>query len=69
MKILLILVLLLAGCSTGDSAMTEPSKFRTVCLDGVTYYVFRESNGSIGYGYMSVKLNRDSKVVLCGDKS
>lgn len=69
MKILLILVLLLAGCSTGDHSMTEPNKFRTVCLDGVTYYVFSEFSGYKGYGYMSVKLNRDSKVVLCGDRS
>ena len=60
-----LLLFALCGCSTGDKPMTEKKEFQTVCLDGVTYYLFRESAGYSGYGYMSVKLDKDSKIIPC----
>ena len=68
-KILAIFVIsiVLAGCSTGDKASTSKEDMKTVCLDGVTYYLFRESNYSEGYGFMSVKLDRESKIVPCSE--
>lgn len=62
---LLTAVLAVSGCSTGDNAATTKENMRTVCLDGVTYYLFKERAGYAGWGYMSVKLDRNSKVVLC----
>ena len=68
-KILAIFVLAIAlvGCSTGDKASTSKEDMKTVCLDGVTYYLFRESNYSEGAGFMSVKFDRKSKVVPCSE--
>lgn len=68
-KILVIFVLsiVLVGCSSGDKARTSKEDMKTVCLDGVTYYLFRESNYSEGYGFMSVKFDRKSKVVPCSE--
>ncbi len=66
-NLILLLIVLVAssGCLSGLDSMTKKEQFKTVCLDGVTYYLFRESSGYSGYGYMSVKLDRDSKVVAC----
>ena len=60
-----LLLFALCGCSTGDRAATEKKDMQTVCLDGVTYYLFKEGAGNRGYGYMSVKLDTDSKIVPC----
>ena len=66
-RILAVLVLssLLVSCSTGKEAMTSKENMKTVCLDGVTYYLFRETRYSKGFGYMSVKLDGESKIVPC----
>ena len=40
-------------------------EMKTVCLDGVTYYLDSEIGYSRGFGYMSVKLDRESKIVPC----
>jgi len=56
----------LSGCSTGDRPMTDAEDIKTRCLDGVTYYLYRETAGYSGYGYMSVKFNRDGSVNTCG---
>lgn len=61
----LIAMLTAAGCGNGNPAFTPKDEMRTVCLDGVTYYLFREQAGYSGWGYMSVKLDRNSKVVPC----
>ena len=63
-RILTILVLATAliSCSTGNEAMTSKE---TICLDGVTYYQFSEVRLSKGFGYMSVKLDRESKIIPC----
>ena len=60
-----LLLFALCGCSTGDKTETKKRDMQTVCLDGVTYYLFSEASGHRGYGYMSVKLDKDSKVVPC----
>lgn len=39
--------------------------YRTICIDGVTYVAFKEMAGNQGYGFLSVKLNRDSKIIEC----
>ena len=66
-RILAVLVLssFLVSCSTGNEAMTSKENMKTVCLDGVTYYQFSEIKLSKGFGYMSVKLDRESKIVPC----
>ena len=63
-KILTILVLAtaLVSCSTGREAMTSKENMKTVCLDGVTYYLFNKHRR---FGYMSVKLDRESKIIPC----
>ena len=60
-----VLSILLVGCSTGQEANTSTKEMKTVCLDGVTYYLFSEIGYSRGFGYMSVKLDRESKIVPC----
>ena len=68
-KILAVLILsmILIGCSSGQEANTSTKDMKTICLDGVTYYLFRESNYSEGYGFMSVKLDRESNIVPCSE--
>jgi hypothetical protein len=61
-----LLVAFASGCSSGDSTSTEPAEVKTRCLDGVTYYMFREFGfGYYGYGYMAPKYNRDGTLDLC----
>lgn len=60
-----VLLFALSGCSTGNKAATKKKNMKTVCLDGVTYYLFSERAGYSGYGFMSVKLDKDSKIVPC----
>lgn len=60
-----ILLFALSGCSTGNRAATKKKDMKTVCLDGVTYYLFKETTGYSGFGFMSVKLDKDSKIVPC----
>ena len=69
-RILTILVLAtaLVSCSTGKEAMTSKENMKTICLDGVTYYQFSEARLSKGFGYMSVKLDRESKIVPCSNE-
>ena len=66
-RILAVLVLAttLVSCSTGKEAMTSKENMKTVCLDGVTYYQFSEVRFSKGFGFMSVKLDRESKIIPC----
>ena len=66
-RLLIVGVLLfsLSGCSTGDRAATKKKDMKTVCLDGVTYYLFSERTHSAGYSYMSIKLDKESKIVPC----
>lgn len=68
---LLVLAFVFAGCDTsqtGVDTMTDTQKMRIVCLDGVEYYLYREGAGYAGYGYMSVKFNRDGTIATCYDK-
>ena len=66
-RILAVLVLssLLVGCSSEIETKTTGKEMKTVCLDGVTYYLFSEIGYSRGLGYMSVKLDRESKIIPC----
>lgn len=67
MKFLIVLlaIVFLTACSSGESPLTKTADMRVVCLDGVEYYLFREVSGYSGWGYMSVKFNRDSTVSTC----
>jgi len=67
MKRLMIVlsVLFIIACSSGQSVGTSHDKLKIVCLDGVEYYLFREAVGYSGFGYMSVKFNPDSTVSTC----
>ena len=66
-RILVVLVLssLLVSCSIELVQKTTGKEMKTVCLDGVTYYQFSEVRFSKGFGYMSVKLDRESKIIPC----
>ena len=63
--IALLVTTFLCACSKGNPPSTNKSDFKEQCIDGVTYIMFKENEPSKGYGYMSVKLNRDSKIVEC----
>lgn len=66
MKTLIIImtVLLVTGCD-GVTRLYHHG-IEEKCIDGVTYIYDSSSIGNQAFGYMSVKFNRDSKVVLCG---
>lgn len=51
------------GVSESDNFTSED--FHEVCLDGVIYLMRQAGNKA----YMSVKFNKDSKVVTCKDKN
>ncbi len=66
-KILAILVLAtaLVICNTENEAMSSKENMKTVCLDGVTYYKFSEFIVHKRFSYMSIKLDKESKIVPC----
>jgi hypothetical protein len=61
--LLIAITLSLSACSDGVEIKTK--SFRPVCIDGVTYVAFKEMAGNQGYGFLSVKLNRESKIIEC----
>jgi uncharacterized lipoprotein len=63
--IAIALLMVLAACTSGNSSRTDARDFRTQCLDGVEYYVTTETSGYSGYGFMTVKYNRDGTVETC----
>lgn len=70
MKLLsvLILALTLAGCygdETKSAGIPITNQYQTVCIDGVSYILFRKSAYQLGFGFMTVKFNPDSTVVTC----
>ena len=67
-KLLILLALTMAttACSM-DSTPVASKTAKHICIDEVTYIAFREYNGYRGFGYMSVKLDKDSKVIPCDD--
>lgn len=68
-KLLILLTLVLATTACKDMKDSTPPPTNTVmvmCIDGVSYVVFKEGRGYRGFGYMSVKLDKDSKVIPCG---
>lgn len=64
--ILVILALALAGCGTPDPGR-DNNGYNTICVDGVKYLYFKGMSGNHGYGYMSVKFNKESKVETCNE--
>jgi len=61
--ILIVLALFLVGCDKEPGA--SGSVQRVTCIDGVKYVYFKSGGGNRGYGYLSVKFNREGKVELC----
>ena len=65
--------LLLTGCEAhepkGDndviSSSNYPSHTHIKCIDGVAYIVIERQIGTRGFGFMSVKFNRDGTIALC----
>ena len=71
MKYLLILSVcvvlsICAGCN-GYSSSTKKEDRKVVCIEGVEYFLWRESFGHAGFGYMSVKFKKDGNVSTCGN--
>jgi len=62
--ILLTLVLTTSACSVDSTPVTSKDA-KDICIDGVTYITFWATSGDQGFGFMSVKLGKDSKVILC----
>ena len=63
--LVVLLFSLVVACSRGKLPMTNTSDFRVVCLEGVNYYLFVESQGYVGHGFMSPKFNKDGSLSLC----
>ena len=61
----ILLLTLLGGCSSGDQAATSTEDIQTRCLDGVVYYLFSETSGYKGFGYMAPKFRADGSLVAC----
>lgn len=64
LALLIAITLSLQACDDNVEIKTKGS-YSTVCIDGVTYVAFKEMAGNQGYGFLSVKLNRDSKIIEC----
>lgn len=64
LALLIAITLSLSACSDNMEIKTKGS-YSTVCIDGVTYVAFKEMAGNQGYGFLSVKLNRESKIIEC----
>ena len=61
--ILIIAALTMVGCTGQDPIDTTGN---TVCLRGVSYYMFKSSVGNQGFGYLAPVFNKDTKQVeLC----
>lgn len=63
--LLLSLVTSISACDMTGIAVTKSEQ--TICIDNVTYVKFSEGNVDRGLGYMSVKLDTNSKIILCGE--
>ena len=63
---LVILALSLTACGSPDPGGKEAT-YNTRCIDGVKYIYFKGYTGHQGYGYLSVKFNKDSKVETCNE--
>jgi len=64
-QFIIIILLLITGCSAGEESSTRTEEIKTRCIDGVVYYLSREAERYIGYGYMSPKYKQDGSVVIC----
>ena len=65
-KLLLLIAIPLSLSACSDSLeMKTKSSYRTICIDGVTYVAFKEMSSNRGFGFLSVKLNRESKIIAC----
>jgi len=62
---MLSVLLAVSGCSTGNPSSTSSNEMKTRCIDGVTYFLFKETSGYSGHGYMSPKFKRDGSLSLC----
>jgi hypothetical protein len=63
-KVTIVAALLLFGC-TGGATLKIEGDMEERCLDGVIYYFSTKTAMYSGYGYMSVKFNRDGTVARC----
>ncbi len=62
------LSLFLFGCEGKTKETINTDKMKTICIEGVNYFYFKEhQTGSVykGYGFMSVKFNKDGTVSTC----
>ena len=64
LALLIAITMSLSACADDVKIKTHGS-YRTICIDGVTYIAFKEMAGNQGYGFLSVKLNRESKIIEC----
>lgn len=62
-----LLSLFLFGCEGKTKETINTDKMKTICIEGVSYFYFKEHHiaGYKGYGFMSVKFNKDGTVSTC----
>lgn len=66
LAVCLTVLLVVSGCTQeGRAPATEAREMRTTCLEGITYYLFKENAGYKGWGFMSAKFNRDGSINTC----
>jgi hypothetical protein len=63
--IVLIAAFMISACEQSTDPGNEGTKHSNICIDGITYVYFRGGGGYHGFGYMSVKLDKESKVIPC----
>ena len=65
--ILMLLALVACDGTKGELPETKERDVKTMCINGVEYYTFKEYEFSSykGYGFMAVKFNQDSTLSLC----
>lgn len=61
---LIVLLVFMVGCVQKKEDYTPEEEIRVKCVNGVEYYLFRESLHA-GYGYMAVKYTREGSVSFC----
>lgn len=67
LSLLIIAVLFFSSCSSGEDATTKNTDIKTRCIEGVTYFLFKEMEGYNGYGFMSPKFNKDGTINTCNN--
>jgi len=59
------LAILFLSLERGTPSKVPIEEMSTRCIDNVTYIIFKESVGTHGYGFMSIKFDKNGNVEIC----